>query len=92
MAEDTAPQETPADMSGDDTEDMDAVADRLEAALERIARHLDAARMAPDCSRARGTGGRIDRAPTRRSGTPAGPLAGLRSGPQLRSAGRKDTD
>jgi hypothetical protein len=41
MAEDTAPQET------DDTEDMEAVADRLEAALERIARHLDAARPAP---------------------------------------------
>ena len=48
MAEDTAPQETPADTSGDDTEDMDAMADRLEAALERIARHLDAARMTPD--------------------------------------------
>jgi hypothetical protein len=40
MAEDTAPRET----GGDDAEDMDAVADRLEAALERIARHLDAAR------------------------------------------------
>ena len=40
MAEDTAPQET----DGDDTDDMGAVADRLEAALERIARHLDAAR------------------------------------------------
>jgi hypothetical protein len=43
MAEDTAPQET----DGDDTDDLDAVADRLEAALERIARHLDAARPAP---------------------------------------------
>jgi hypothetical protein len=43
MAEDTAPQET----DGDDTDDMGAVADRLEAALERIARHLDAARPAP---------------------------------------------
>jgi hypothetical protein len=43
MAEDTAPQKT----DGDDTDDMDAVADRLEAALERIARHLDAARQAP---------------------------------------------
>lgn len=27
-----------------DPEDLDAVADRLESALERIARHLDAAR------------------------------------------------
>jgi hypothetical protein len=43
MAENTAPRET----DGDDTEDMDAVADRLEAALERIARHLDAARPGP---------------------------------------------
>jgi hypothetical protein len=43
MAEQTAPQGT----DGDDTEDMDAVADRLEAALERIARQLDAARPAP---------------------------------------------
>lgn len=42
MAEDIAPQET----DGDDI-DMDAVADRLEAALERIARHLEAARPAP---------------------------------------------
>jgi hypothetical protein len=40
MAEDTAPKQT----GGDDTENMDAVADRLEAALTRIARHLDAAR------------------------------------------------
>ena len=43
MAEDTAPQES----DGDDTDDLDAVADRLEAALERIARHLDAARPVP---------------------------------------------
>jgi hypothetical protein len=43
MAEDTAPQET----DGDDTDDLGAVADRLEAALERIARHLDAARPDP---------------------------------------------
>jgi hypothetical protein len=38
--------------NGTDTggsEDMDAVADRLEAALERIAQHLDAAR--PDTAR-----------------------------------------
>ena len=41
MAEDTAPQET----DGDDMNDMGAVADRLEAALERIARHLDAAHL-----------------------------------------------
>lgn len=52
MAEDTAPQGTPPhgtplEMGGDDTEDMEAVADRLEAALERIARHLEAARTAP---------------------------------------------
>jgi hypothetical protein len=40
MAEQTARQER----DGDDTEDMDAVADRLEAALERIARQLDTAR------------------------------------------------
>jgi len=45
MAEDTAPRETPREMGGNDPEDMDAVADRLEAALERIARHLDAAHL-----------------------------------------------
>jgi hypothetical protein len=43
MAERTAPQDT----DGDDTDDMDAVANRLEAALEQIARNLDAARSAP---------------------------------------------
>ena len=43
MAEHTAPQKT----DGDDTEDMDTVADRLEAALGRIARSLDAAGPAP---------------------------------------------
>jgi hypothetical protein len=43
MAEHTAPQQT----DGDDRENMDIVADRLEAALERIARHLDAVRPAP---------------------------------------------
>jgi hypothetical protein len=46
MAEDTSPQQIPVE-PGDDTVDMDAVADRLEAALDRIARHLDAARAAP---------------------------------------------
>ena len=45
MAEDTAPRETPREMGGNDPEDMDAVADRLEAALERIARHLDTAHL-----------------------------------------------
>ena len=43
MAERTAPQQT----DGDGTEDMDAMADRLEAALERIAQNLDAVRSAP---------------------------------------------
>jgi hypothetical protein len=47
MAEDTAPRGTPREMDGNEPEDMDAVADRLEAALERIARHLDTARPAP---------------------------------------------
>jgi hypothetical protein len=42
VAKDTVPQKT----NGIDTEDMDAVADRLEAALERIARSLDAAKPA----------------------------------------------
>jgi len=40
----------PQDPDGD-TEDLDAVADRLEAALERIVRHLDssgAQRVAPE--------------------------------------------
>jgi hypothetical protein len=41
MAEDTARPETPLEMGGNDPEDMDAVADRLEVALERIARHLE---------------------------------------------------
>jgi hypothetical protein len=45
MAEDTAPRETPREMGGNDPEDMDAVADRLEAALERIARHLETAHL-----------------------------------------------
>ena len=49
MAEDTAPRETSRDRPGErdrnDPEDMDAVADRLEAALERIARHLDTAHL-----------------------------------------------
>ncbi len=44
MAEDTAPRDKPGDIGSNEPEDMDAVADRLEAALERIARHLDAAR------------------------------------------------
>ena len=42
MAKDTAPQES----DGDEPDDLDAVADRLEAALERIARCLEAARPA----------------------------------------------
>jgi hypothetical protein len=47
MAEDTARRGTPGELEGNEPEDMDAVADRLEAALERIARHLDTARPAP---------------------------------------------
>jgi hypothetical protein len=39
VTEDTLPQEPE-----EPEDDMDAVADRLEAALERIAKHLDAAR------------------------------------------------
>lgn len=40
MAKHTTPQEA----DDTDLDDLDAVADRLEAALERIARHLDAVR------------------------------------------------
>jgi hypothetical protein len=40
MAEDTVPAHT----EGGDLEELDTMADRLEAALERIATHLDAAK------------------------------------------------
>ena len=43
MAEDTAPRE----IDGNEPEDMDAVADRLEAALERIPLHLDTGKPTP---------------------------------------------
>jgi hypothetical protein len=51
MAEDTMPSDTDGtDPNGpedpEDPEDLDAVADRLEAALERIAAHLDAVKPA----------------------------------------------
>jgi hypothetical protein len=43
MTEDTHPPDTDGNGQGD----LEVVADRLEAALDRIARHLDAARPAP---------------------------------------------
>jgi hypothetical protein len=48
MAEDITARGAPRDTHVNDPEDMDAVADRLEAALGRIARHLDTAVPVPD--------------------------------------------
>jgi hypothetical protein len=45
MAEDTTSQKT-GDSDPDDQRELDSMADRLEAALERITRHLDAPRPA----------------------------------------------
>jgi hypothetical protein len=45
MADDTMPQGTD-DTDANDPEELNAAADRLEAALERIVRHLDNARPA----------------------------------------------
>jgi hypothetical protein len=48
MAEDTMPPDTDdLEAEDPDAEGMDAVAGRLEAALDRIARHLDQAGSAP---------------------------------------------
>jgi hypothetical protein len=63
-----SPVTGPPDTDNTDPEDLDAAADRLEAALERIARHLDTAR--PPAELATRLDGLIERLREALSGSP----------------------